>query len=133
MIAAGQARSFATKAVPVAAPAEGIRIASAFNRALLGERLFKDSVCSLASPVLGNGVAIDLVQGLLLLGHDAAGPDGAVEHAMERIQESGASWRMQGQAVDDPAAMRGILEDKLEEFHQTSAPLLQRLGIVEAA
>ena len=133
LVASGQFRLYAARATAPEGPApERLRIASAFNRAMLEERLALDSMVYLASPVLGNGVAIDLVQGLLLMGHDAAGPDKAVDHAMELVERTGFPWQAGGKIFDDNARLRQVLERAQLGFRQLSAPLLLRFGIVEA-
>ncbi len=132
LVASGQFRLFAQKAVEAAAPAE-LRIASDFNRAMLHERLLTDSLVNLASPVLGSGVAIDLVQGLLLWGYDVAGAAGAVDHAMGLVEGAGFPLQARGQIVQDTSRLRPVLEQAAALFRDTYVPLLTRLGIVEAA
>ncbi len=131
LVASGQFRLYAEKAVEAAAP-ETVRIASDFNRAMLQERLLTDSMVHLASPVLGNGVAIDLVQGLLLWGHDAAGAEGAVDHAMVLVEGAGMPLQARGQIVQDTARLRPVLEQQKAVFRETSVPLLTRFGVIAA-
>ena len=133
LVAGGQFRPYATKS----AKADGrshasYRIPSALNRAYLEERLFADSHCFLASPVLGGGVGIDLIQGLLLLAMDSGGPEGVVDRAVALLAESGKSWQKDGKEVSDASQLQTVIADKQDEFHRVWAPLLLRYGIIRS-
>ena len=134
LVATGQFRPFAKPAVEAAAAVpERFRLASAYNRAILEERLFLDRRIHLASPVLGNGTIVDVMQGTLLHCGDAVGPDRMIEEAVERLAAQPRAWRVGDEEIEGAERLRPLVEAQAKALRETWMPLLHRLGIVEAA
>ncbi len=131
-VAGGQFQPLATKMRESDTAGGGnFRLTLDFNRSLLEDRLLEDGRAALASQVLGNGVFIPLVPGLLLRALDASGPERAVDHACELMQESGKSLHKDGQELSGTAGLRSALAAEWESFCQRQIPELQRFGIIE--
>jgi ubiquinone/menaquinone biosynthesis C-methylase UbiE len=116
---------------PTAAVPDKLSIPSAFNRNILRVHLFDTGRCSLASPVVGDGIAVDLISGLFLLARTEAPEEDPVEYADNALVSSGRAWRRNGVVISDPAQRRAVLTEDLANFNSYRLPLLWRLGIVQ--
>ncbi|MBT3701658.1 MAG: methyltransferase domain-containing protein [Alphaproteobacteria bacterium] len=118
------------KDVPAETP-DSYRIASAFNRNILNSHLIRTGHCALASPVIGDGVGIDLITGLFLLSLTDETGEKPVTYVDRMLKASGRYWRRNGVAVKDPSERTALLTEDLDHFTEYRLPLLIRLGIVE--
>lgn len=128
---------FAMLAAPLAAPVRPDRplsIALPFNRVLLTQRLIADGKVSLASPVTGTGVGVDLTSGLALLGVDAVdGPpdvDGVAEAAWTFLERHGHSLRLDGRELSGREGHMPILKGRVKSFLDFSLPRLAEFGLL---
>lgn len=127
-------RPFARRAVAARQQAdEAYHVVSAFNRASLSDRLIPAGRTFLASPVLGDGLAVDMISGLFLTALTEAPGEDAIAHVDEALRATGREWRRAGVAIKDPAERRTMLAKDHETFEQHTLPLLLRLGIIESA
>jgi SAM-dependent methyltransferase len=120
-----------TRSAP--APAGRFRVASAYNRMMLRERLSSDHPIVLASMVAGTGVMIPMLEGVVL-------------RLLTEIPE--AEWRawvaafaerqpfrlrVGDRAVESEDERFSVLMDQVESFRAKRLPTLIELGIVERA
>jgi len=106
------------------------RIAHAYNRASLADRLITAGRCFLASEVLGDGIAVDLISGLFLTAitnDDVKNPVGYVD---ETLKATGREWRRKGVAITEPAERTALLTKEYENFRLDTLPLMLRLGVI---
>ena len=134
LLVTGQFRLFARRAIEIdGALPERFRIAAAYNRAFLEERLYIDQQVSLASPVLGGGVTVDIMQGTLLLAGDSLEPGQLVDAALERLAAEPRKWVVGDRNVEAGEELRPVIEEQVKAFREVWMPLLYQTGIVEAA
>lgn len=138
LIASGRFRPFAAKA-PAAGgtPPRALRLASAFNRTVLGT-LTNEPAVYLASPVLGSAIRVDPFQVLMIRAVDEAGLEGAgLEGTLDRVlailAEGKHTWRRGATPITEPAELRQAAEAQFDSFRENWMPLLHRFGILEAA
>jgi 2-polyprenyl-3-methyl-5-hydroxy-6-metoxy-1,4-benzoquinol methylase len=108
------------------------QIVSAFNRNILKSHLIRTGRCALASPVVGDGVTVDLISGLFLLALTEETTEKPTTYVDRMLKATGRYWRRNGVAVEDPAERTALLAEDLTHFTENRLPLLVRLGIVES-
>jgi SAM-dependent methyltransferase len=131
LVSDGHLRPFARRAVTARSQAGGpYRIASPFNRASLANRLATAERVFLASPVLGDGLAVDLISGLFLRAVGEAQADDPVAHVNAALKARKRAWRRDGVTVKDSTERLMMLKKEYKTFRHDTLPLLQRLGII---
>jgi SAM-dependent methyltransferase len=127
---------------PFAAPAEQpsnrpeqgqLRVIHRFNRVLLEDHLFPGNAVWLASPVTGDGVEVDQISGLLLLGATRSTMDDAIEEALRIVEEYRSAPSVKGGQLEVSPTFEEKLTEKYPEFREKLIPVLERLKIVERA
>lgn len=123
-----------TRSTPAApAPGQGpYRVPSAYNRMVLEQRVSREGLVVLASPISGTGTVLSTVDGvclrLLTSVEPAARPGWIRAFLAQRVLALHDGDRR----VDDPAEQERALARHLESFTATRLPELIALGIVEA-
>jgi hypothetical protein len=84
---------------------------------------------ALASPVLGSGVAVSVIDSLLLGGH-AKGRD-PVDHAAEALLAGGLRLLKAGEQVKSADEARNLIAGKARLFFSHFLPHFRQLGIVD--
>lgn len=130
LICAGIIQPFAqsTHASPMP-EGQTIRIDNAFNLTLLRERLFKDPVLFLASPVLGNGLRITPIHGLLLLATHEAGLPNATSWIWDYTNRIGQPVMCNDRKIENLESLRNYLSKEIEVFKTKWLPVLIQLGV----
>ena len=103
---------------------------SDFNHEILKTLLLRNGICYLASPVTGDGVAVDLITGLFLRNLIDGSDGNPVTAVDDQLKATGRDWRRRGVAVKDPAERRNLLEADHHDFQQNRLSRLTELGIV---
>ncbi|HEX4984747.1 MAG TPA: class I SAM-dependent methyltransferase [Burkholderiales bacterium] len=99
-----------------------------FNSAVLARPLPRGDTM-LASPVLGTGIALNVVDRLLL---DAPRRQAqAVEHALKGLLASGTKLRKGDQTLESLAELRAPVEERTAFFLGDLLPYLQQIGIAD--
>jgi len=106
------------------------RIAHAYNRASLADRLVQTGRCFLASEVLGDGIAVDMISGLFLTAITKDEVEDPVTFVDEALKATGREWRRKGVAITGPAERTALLTREYENFRLDTLPLMMRLGVV---
>ena len=130
LVAGDLLQPLARKTVPTGG-GDRYRIASAFNRAVLTERVFEDSKCYLATPILGEPVQLTFPQALLLLAGEDAPPGEFLDRAEALFEASGKTWNRAGKPVRSAKKRRDLLKSALDTLKDDLLPYLWRFGIVE--
>ena len=107
-------------------------IISGYNRFILKNRLLRTGRCALASPVVGDGIVIDLITGVFLLALTEAPDQDPVKFSDRSLKTSGRQWLHRGVPVVDPVERKALLTKDHVDFMDNRLPLLVRLGIVES-
>jgi ubiquinone/menaquinone biosynthesis C-methylase UbiE len=107
------------------------RLVSAFNRNILKSHLIRTGRCALASPVVGDGISIDLISGLFLLALTEGAGEKPITYVDRMLKKTGRYWRRNGVAVKDPTERIALLTEDMKHFTENRLPMLIRLGIVE--
>lgn len=135
LLAGGQFRPFRVRVPPpTAAPHApgGWRVASPFNRNVLTfGPMGESSGAVLAAAVSGDGVAVGLVDALLLLAVDAAGLAGAISWCRERLAREEQWLVHDGVRIESAADQQRVLATELAELLATRVSKYFELGIVE--
>lgn len=108
-------------------------VASPFNRLILEEGLENPDHGSLASPLLGNGLPVDVIDRLFmrtLLADPGADAPAAIWAALER---RGIALKHDGQALTGAEANTAELRRRFEQFESKILPFLAALDIVQPA
>jgi hypothetical protein len=112
-------------------PPEKIRLPSLFNQVVLRDDIYTKRAYWLASPVTGDGVSIDQISRLLLLGALEGGVANAADEAFKILDETKETLRVDDKRVRDPKDQRAAFQDHADEFRKRQVPVLIRLGILE--
>lgn len=112
-------------------PFDDFSIRSDINRELVTQRLLSDGGCFQASPVLGTALRLDLLSGLIVLGTDAKGPDGAVDHAVDTLIRVGQTLQIDGKLIEDIDECRAMLVAEQKKFNNRGLGLLEKFGVIE--
>lgn len=120
--------ALASPALPAAGLAERKAQAEGFNAIVLERNRTDDSLGTLASPVIGSGVAVSRVEALFLLAQ-RRGLDPAA-FAWERLAADGLALSRDGTrlvtAEENVAELRG----RLDSFARRRVPVLRTLGVL---
>jgi len=106
-----------------------LTIPNAFNRQLL-EQCHQESTIYLASPVVGDGVALNLIEGLLLLGLVEKPLNEVTLWAYQQLDAAGKTLNIDGEAIEDQAALMALLNEQLEKLLNHRLGKLIELGII---
>jgi SAM-dependent methyltransferase len=124
-------RPFAARSIPPTDARKGrYRIAHAYNRASLSGRLIRTGRCFLASGVLGDGIAVDMISGLFLTAITDDRVENPISYVDGALKATGREWRRKGVAITEPAERTDLLTREYENFRLDTLPLMMRLGIV---
>jgi len=124
----GQFRPFSTGAAPLQIAPERVVMPSAFNRFILSnEGKPRDPV--LASPVAGDGIAIDSFAGLALRAYVEGGRSRAADLVVPLFAATGEALIVDNRIVEGEAASAAIRAE-MARFLDLYAPRLIQLGIV---
>ena len=105
------------------------RLLQAANRELLLRRLGPDGTVCLASPINGNGVALDGISGLFALALDQA-PDHPERWAVAFLQGQDRCLQRGGEDVKDPGEQEQMLHEARPDFDTNALPKLLEYGIM---
>lgn len=127
----GQFRPFAATAAALAPAPENVLLPSAFNRMILfGDGKLGDTV--LASPVAGDGIAIDAFAAIALRAYAKGGRAGAVALAQGEVEETRLVLFHGDDTVSGPAAADAV-RTEMARFLEIYVPRLVQLGILAPA
>lgn len=119
--------ALASPVLPESGLAERRAQAGRFNAVVLERNRTDDSLGTLASPVVGSGVAVSRIEALFLLaqrrGLDPAG------FAWERLSADGLALSRDGRRLATAAENLAELRSRLDSFTRRRVPVLRRLGI----
>lgn len=115
-------------ALPVVEEENRRQSTTRFNEAALTEAITNGSSAALASPVLGNGHLLSIVDALLLHNH-MNGRGDAIEYVKNELTRVGAKLVQDGKTIDSDQENRALIEHQAEKFQQMDLPLLTQLGI----
>lgn len=110
-----------------------LRLASDFNRAVLGLDSLGGRPVALASRLTGTGHSLGDFDAAILHELLERGRDGLVERVETRLAGSGRSLQQNGEQVTDPAARKQLVQQACTAFLGTALPQLASLRIVIAA
>jgi hypothetical protein len=113
------------------APSERYRAPVAFNRAVLADESMQRPRV-LASPVLGTGLAVTLLDVLLLQLLTSVEPARHASWIRAFAHRTKAPLAVGNKTVSDPAEMVRVVGRELEAYRARSVPKLVELGILEA-
>jgi len=119
-------------AVSATVPAN-IKVAHAFNNALLAADSLGGRAVALASEKTGTGHALSDFDAAILHELVSNGRDGLAGRVETRLTGSGRSLLQNGQPVVDASVRKQIVEQAVGAFVDTTLPLLMQLGIVTKA
>ncbi|WP_103921829.1 class I SAM-dependent methyltransferase [Candidatus Venteria ishoeyi] len=128
LILGGEFRAFAQPAKPAApinAPLspEKLHIPCAFNQRILEYcHQSEEAGVYLASPVLGDGLLLSLLEALLLYGLTQVPLEAIPQWAWMRLDSAGKSLNVQGEAINDQQTQIELLQTELDQL------LTMRLG-----
>jgi SAM-dependent methyltransferase len=134
LLAAGQVVPCA-RANAAAAPAAGARfkVPLAFNRVILAESLDVPDHSTLASPLSGAGVAVDVVDRLFLAALATQPPADPVADVWSKFQPRGIGLKRDGKGLVGAEANIAELRRRYDDFRAKILPFLISMGIVEPA
>ena len=113
------------------AAGEGARRAAAarFNNGVLSRPVAAPEAVALASPVLGSGVTVSVIDSLLLGGHAKGGDP--VEHAVQTLLAGGFKLLKSGEPVKSADEARKLIAGKARFFFSQVLPHFRQLGVVD--
>jgi hypothetical protein len=122
-------------ALPATAPAvaDKVKLAHAFNQAILSAEALGGRTIALASEATGTGHMLGDFDAAILHELVERGRDGLAARVETRLAGSGRSLQQNGQPVTDLAARKQIVEQACSNFLATTLPLLAQFGIVTKA
>lgn len=106
-------------------------IPSAFNRAILKQRLSHNQPLVLASSLAGAGVSISMLHAVLLRALTEARPGERAEWIRAFVEATPLSIWDHGRTLDAKADLARVVNVQLEQFCVTHLPKLTELGIVQ--
>lgn len=133
LVLGGDFRPFAQPAQHLLDASRGDRLAipCAFNRQLLADcHRFPENVIYLASPVIGDGVGLPLLDALLLYGLTLQPPQQVPQWAVARLQEAEKNLNVEGEGIDDPQMQLELLEQHLDKLLAHKLGKFLELGLV---
>lgn len=134
LCAGGQFGMLARPLAPVQAADRPLTLAIPLNRVLLERRLIADGKVSLASPVTGSGITVDIVSGLALLAIDrldtAPTVDSVAEGAWAILEAEGHSLRLDGAPLAGRDGHLPVLKGRVKAFLDFSLPRLTEYGLL---
>lgn len=98
------------------------------NRELCRRSTFTGNIQFLAAPRIGGATSVSRIEQLFILGEWNGAADPAA-FAASTLEVQGERVVVEGETIEDPAAMRKHLTGMYAEFTKTKGPLLQRLGV----
>jgi SAM-dependent methyltransferase len=98
-----------------------------FNRAVLARAAEGAQQAALASPVLGSGIGLSLVDRMLLA---APATSDAVAWVLERLQTLGHQPMRDGKPVETGQDARAVIEERAGYFRDALQPWLRTIGVV---
>ncbi len=108
-----------------------LTIPNAFNRWLLEQaHLSQESTIYLASSVVGDGVAINLIEGLLLLGLVTKPLHEVTLWAYQQLEKAGNTFIIDEKAIEGEAAHITVLNEQLEKLLNHRLGKLIEFGII---
>jgi len=133
LIIGDEFRPFVSTSYPL--PPDGNRlqltIPNAFNRRLLEQaHLSQESTIYLASPVIGDGVAINLIEGLLLLGLVEKPLNEVSFWAYQQLEAAGKTLNIEGETIEGQTALMAVLNEQLQKLFNHRISKLIELGIL---
>jgi SAM-dependent methyltransferase len=111
-------------------PDGGFELTSEFNRALLRTRLLADGRVNLASPVIGGGVAVDVIGGLATLAADQSEGEEPALWASSFLTRHNQSLHVGGKQVQSKEEELSVLRQQFQAFFGTPMSRLAEYGIV---
>lgn len=106
-------------------------IPSALNRHLLETcQSYEERVIYLASPIIGDGVGLPLLDALLLYGLSLLPPEQIPAWASERLQTAGRHINIEGDIIEDPNMQTELLEQQLEHLLANKLGKYLELGLL---
>jgi SAM-dependent methyltransferase len=123
--------AFANILPALPAAGDGARRASAarFNHGVLSRPIAGVEAVALASPVLGSGVAVSVIDSLLLAGLAKGGDP--VNHAAQAFLDGGLRLLKAGEPVKSADEARDLIAGKARFFFSQVLPHFRQLGVVE--
>jgi SAM-dependent methyltransferase len=116
-------------ALPEAGEAERRAAAARFNRAVLRNPVPISTATMLASPVLGAGIAVSLIDRAFLSAPREE--SAAVEYVRKTIQASRQKPVKDGKPVESEQAIQVMVQERARSFVSALLPFLHQLGVVE--
>jgi len=116
-------------ALPAAGEGARRTAAARFNKGVLSRPVAGPEAVALASPVLGSGVAVSVIDSLLL-GGLAEGRD-PVDHATQALTAGGLRLLKAGEQVKSADEARNLIAGKARLFFSHVLPHFRQLGMVD--
>jgi hypothetical protein len=117
--------------VVLALPAEGEdarrAATSRFNRAVLSRPIPVGANTMLASPVLGTGLALNLIDRILL--QTPSRGASAVGHVRKMIAASGQTLVKDDKVVESEAEIEALIAQRVDVFFDELLPFLRAIGV----
>ena len=108
-----------------------LRLATAFNQQLIGDiiggRAHKQLVAGIHA---GAGVGVSMREAYLLHGLDAAGPQGAVSHAIATLDKAGRRLLIDGRPLQNRREHEDELGRELDRFQRYKLDHFTKLGVL---
>ena len=124
---------FAHPAWPSGAQARARESAARVNAAIVSRLRVGVDLQRLAAPLIGSGVAIDVLEGLIAGRLMEGGPretEALIDVVLNDVTGSGRSLLRDGKQLTDPADMRALISDTVRGFLTRRVPLLRVLGVI---
>ena len=132
LIKEGWMRPFACPAKSSTTRADDkFKLTSPFNRMVLDDFTLSSTGCWLASPVTGDGIHLDLISRLYLLGTLEGVPDKEQDFVRQWLKQNPATPKDSIAVPPEGEKRRIYLQKKFKIYTEKLQPVLLRLGILE--